>query len=287
MASHSVREALAAFRRAPGLAFLSATSIGLSLFVLGTFGLVAYNVDVTLRTIERRVEVVAYLRDDVSAAQLELLQSDVISFPEVQAITHVSKFEAMRNAMQQLEEFRDVFTDLEMNPLPASIEIQMKPDFRVPPSVARVADLVALYPFVEDVRYGREWVQKIYQLRRLGGAVAAVLGIAFAVVAILIIGTTVRMAVLARREEIIVMQLVGATDGFIRRPFQLEGFITGLAGGGLALLLTYAAYLAVDGSLIELEWLPPLWATIGLLAGGLLGLVASDAALRRHLVTYG
>ncbi|NIR45205.1 MAG: ABC transporter permease [Gemmatimonadetes bacterium] len=286
MPYHSVREAVAAFRRAPGLALLSATSIGLSFFVLGTFGLVTYNVDVTLRGIERRVEVVAYLRDDISAAQLELLQNDVRSFPEVEGVNHVSKFEAMRNAMQQLEEFRDVFTDLELNPLPASIEIQLRPDFRDPESVERVANLIALYPFVEDVRFGREWVDKIFQLRRLGGAVAAILGIAFAIVAILIIGTTVRMAVLARREEIIIMRLVGATDGFIRRPFLLEGFITGLVGGVLALVLTYGAHLVVDGSLIDLEWLPSLWTAGGVLAGGLLGLLASGSALRRHLVSY-
>lgn len=287
MAHHSVREAIAALRRAPGLAVLSATSIGLSLFVLGIFGVAAYNLDVTLQAVERRVEVVAYLRDDITAAQLEVLQNDVGSFPEVDNVTHVSKFEAMRNAIQQLEEFRDVFTDLEMNPLPASLEVQLRPAFRDPTSVARVAELIALYPFVEDVRYGREWVDKIYQLRRLGGAVAAILGIAFAVVAILIIGTTVRMAVLARREEIAIMRLVGATDGFIRRPFLLEGFITGLGGGLLALLLTYVAFLAVDGSLINLEWVPAGWALGGTLAGGLLGLAASGAALRRHLTTYG
>ncbi|MGD2215962.1 MAG: permease-like cell division protein FtsX [Gemmatimonadales bacterium] len=286
MANHSVREAIAAFRRAPGLAVLSAMSIGLSLFVLGTFALVTYNVEVTLRTIERRVEVVAYLRENVSAEQLEVLQNDVGSFPEVETVIHVSKFEAMRNAMQQLEEFREVFTDLEVNPLPASLEVQLRPDYRDPESVQRVAELIALYPFVEDVQYGREWVEKIYQLRRLGGAVAAILGIAFAVVAILIIGTTVRMAVLARREEIVIMQLVGATDGFIRRPFLLEGFITGLAGGTLALILTYGAYLAVNSSLLDLEWLPPLWAALGLLAGGFLGLAASDTALRRHMITY-
>jgi cell division transport system permease protein len=286
MANHSIREAVAAFRRAPGLAVLSAMSIGLSLFVLGTFGLVTYNVEVTLRSIERRVEVVAYLRDDVSAAQLEVLQNDVGSFPEVETVIHISKFDAMRNAMQQLQEFREVFTDLEVNPLPASLEVQFRPEHRDPESVERVAELIALYPFVEDVHYGREWVEKIYQLRRLGGAVAAILGIAFAVVAILIIGTTVRMAVLARSEEIIIMQLVGATDGFIRRPFQLEGFVTGLAGGALALFLTYGTYVAVNGSLIPLEWLPTLWAAVGVLAGGILGLAASDTALRRHLITY-
>lgn len=284
--AHSLREAFAALRRAPGLALLSALSIGLSLFVVGTFGLVTYNLEVTLRGIEERVEVVAYLREDVSAAQLEVLQNDVSSFPEVASVAHVSKFQAMQKAMQQLDEFRDVFTDLEMNPLPASLEVQLKPEHRDPESVERVAELIAIYPVVEDVRYGRDWVNKIYQLRRLGAAIATILGAAFAVVAILIIGTTVRMAVLARREEIGVMRLVGATDGFIRRPFLLEGLITGLVGGFLALGLTYAAFLAVDGSLVELHWLPGSWSAIGTAGGGLLGLAASGAALRRHLAVY-
>lgn len=286
MALHSIREAAAALRRAPGLAILSATSIGLSLFVIGAFGVVAYNVEITLQGIERRVEVVAYLRDDVSASQLEVLQNDVRSFPEVESITHITKFEAMRKAMEQLAEFREVFTDLELNPLPASLEVRLKPSSRDPQSVRRVAELIALYPVVEDVRYGREWVDKIYQLRRLGAAVALVLGLAFAVVAILIIGTTVRMAVLARREEISVMRLVGATDGFIRRPFLLEGFITGLAGGLLALFLTYVAFRVVDGSLVALQWLPLTWIAGGIVVGGLLGTLASGFALRRHLMTY-
>lgn len=286
MAYHSVRETFAALRRAPGLAGLSATSIGLSLFVVGSFALVTYNVEVTLRDVERRVEVVAYLRDDITAAQLEVLQSDIRAFPEVAGVTHVTKFEAMRNAMQQLEEFREVFSDLEVNPLPASVEVRLKPDFRNPAAVERVAGLIDLYPFVEDVRYGREWVNKIYQLRRLGAAVAVILGSAFAIVAALIIGTTVRMAVMARREEIAVMRLVGATDGFIRRPFLLEGFVTGIAGGLLALVLTYGAHLIVDGSLVDLQWLPTIWVAGGVLAGGVLGLGASAFALRRHLVTY-
>ncbi len=82
------------------------------------------------------------------------------------------------------------------------------------------------------------------------------------------------------------MRLVGATDGFIRRPFLIEGLITGLAGGTLALTLTYTTFLAVDSSLVDLHWLPNAWAGGGALAGGALGILASAMALRRHLTTY-
>lgn len=286
MTPRSLREAIAALRRAPGLAFLSVLSMGLSLFVLGLFALVTHNVGATLSEVEERVEIVAYLRDDLSAAQLEILQNDVRSFPEVLEVRHVSKSEAMRTAIEQLEEFRDVFADLTVNPLPASIEIELRSEHRTPESVGRVAELLVVYPFVEEVRYGREWVEKIYGLRRITGAVAAILGVAFAVVAILIIGTTTRMALLARRDEISIMRLVGATDGFIRRPFLLEGVLTGLAGGFLSLALTYAAYYAVDGSLLDLQWIPTSWALGGVAAGAILGMLASAVALRRYLRSY-
>lgn len=287
MAWRSFRETALALRRSPGLSFLSAASVGLSLFVLGLFGLVSYNVNFALQQVEERVEVVAYLSDDVSGKQLEALENDVRSFPEVASVTHVTKLEAMRTAIRQLKEFRQVFSDLDVNPLPASLEIRLKPDHRDPASARHVADLVGLYPFVEDVRYGRDWVEKIYQLRRIAGAVATVLGVAFAIVAVLIIGSAVRMAVLARRDEISVMRLVGATDGYIRRPFLLEGLITGLAGGALAVTLTFIAYYVVDRSLIDLHWLPDGWVVGGVISGGALGLIASGIALRRHLKTYG
>lgn len=281
--TRSVREAFSALRRAPGLAALSAASIGFSLFVFGIFALVAYNVDLTLRQVEERVEVVAYLVDDLEASQLEALQAEVAAFPEVAEVRFVSKFQAMRNAVRELAEFREVFSDLEVNPLPASIELSLRPEYRTPEAVERVAAELALYPFVEDVRFGRDWVEKLDRLRGIAGAAASILGAAFALVAVIIIGTTIRIAVFSRRDEIQVMQLVGATDGLIRRPFLLEGLLTGMAGGLLALGFTYFGFLAVDRSLIEISWLPSAWAAGQVGAGALLGLLASGAALRRHL----
>src|SRR5204863_3685339 len=128
------------------------------------------------------------------------------------------------------------------NPLPASIEVALKPGQHGADAVRRVAAAVAAYPFVEDVRYGQDWLDKVYLLRRVAGAATLVLGGAFAIVAALIIGAAVRMAIFSRRDEIIIMRLVGATDGFVRRPFIFEGLITGLAGGIIALLAGYTVF---------------------------------------------
>ena len=107
------------------------------------------------------------------------------------------------------------------------------------------------YSFVDDVRYGEEWIEKLYRLRNIAGIAGLVLGLAFAAVSVIIIGATIRMAVLARAKEISIMRLVGATDGYIRRPFLIEGFAKGVLGGLLALVLTWVAQSLINRYVIE------------------------------------
>lgn len=280
---YSLREALAAFRRAPLLVLLSVVAIGLSLYVLGLFALTAFNIRRAIEAIEERVEVVAYLHDDATVEQVRDGQRELATLPEVAEIRYVSKTEALTTAVQELEEFREVFTDLEVNPLPASIEVRLRPGHRDPASVEAIAQHLSAFPFVEDVEFGREWVAKIVSLRRIAGGASAVIGGAFAAVAVIIIATAVRIAVFARREEISIMRLVGATPGFIRRPFLIEGVMAGFIGGLLAVGLTYATYRLVSRGLLEIFWLPGHWALAGVAVGAIFGLLSSAVAVRRHV----
>ena len=109
------------------------------------------------------------------------------------------------------------------------------------------------------------------------------MGAAFALVAALIIGTALRIAIFARKEEIYVMRLVGATNGFIRRPFLVEGAMAGLIGGGLAWLMTWGTYRGVYAFLFEVAWIPPTWIFAGLASGAVFGAFASTLAIGRHL----
>lgn len=279
----ALREALAGLGRAPLLSGLSVLSIGFSLFILGLFGLTAHNIDRALATVERQVEVVAYLEDRTSPRQAEIARAEVEGYPEVAAVRHVTKVEALRDARRELEEFSDVFSDLEVNPLPASLEIRLRPQHRNSESVRSVADRLRGYGFVEEVRFGHEWIDRIFALRRVGGVAAAVLGAAFALVAVMLVGTAVRMAILARSKAIAIMQTIGAKRSYIRRPFLLEGLITGLAGGLLALGLTRATWWVVDRRLIDLAWMPDLWILGGVAGAGVLGMLAAGRAVRREL----
>lgn len=277
------RETLLAFRRAPTLSALSVTTIGFALFVVGLFALVALNIRSTIETVEARVEIMVYLKRGTPIETITLGIADIESFPEVQMVTYVSEEEALERARQELVEFQGVFDDLRRNPLPASLEIALRPGFRDSPSVARVAERLQGFVFADDIRYGREWIAKLDRLRYITGIVVLVIGAAFAAAAVVIIGTTVRMTVLQRAREINIMRLVGATDGFVRRPFLVEGILKGSLGGVLALLLNYVTYLTVNQTLLRTEFFNLPEAAGMILAGAVLGLAASATSLSRHL----
>lgn len=279
----SVREAVAGFGRAPLLGGLSIAAIGVSLLIVGLFAVAGYNVDRALSGVESRVEVVAYLRDDVDEELVGLATAEIEAYPEVAGVTYISKVEALYRASQEMTEFSDVFSDLEVNPLPASLVVRLAAGHRSPADAERVAERVEGYDFVEEVRYGREWVDRLYRLRRIVGGGALLLGASFAIGAVLLIGIAVRMAVLARRREISIMKTVGATESYIRRPFLVEGLLTGLLGGVVATALTYGAYRIVDRTLLPLEWVPGWWMAAGLAFAALLGMLAAARAVRREL----
>ena len=238
-----LREALNVFRRAPALSILSITTIAFSLYVVGLFGLVALNLREALRGVEQRVEVVAYLLRGTPPEPIAQASEDIAAFPEVQRVTFVSEDEALTRARAELVEFRDAYRDLTVNPLPASLEIQLKDGSRDAVHAQLVAERLRGIGFIDDVRYGREWVEKLDRLRNIGGLVGMSIGLAFAAVAVVIIGVTIRITVLQRAREIAIMRLVGATRGFIRGPFLLEGALKGLLGGILAVAMCFASYL--------------------------------------------
>ena len=282
-----LREALLAFRRAPLLSILSVTAIAFSLFTVGLFGLIALNLRAALQTIEERVEIVAFVQRGTPPETITLASEDIAAFPEVQEVTYVTEDEALVRARQELVEFRDAYRDLQVNPLPASIEIRMRPGSRSAPVVNDVAERLRGFDFVEDIRYGREWVENLDRLRDVAGLVGLVTGLAFAAVAMVIIGVTIRLTVLQRAREIAIMRLVGATDWFIRGPFLLEGAIKGLMGGSLAVLLTWIGYKlftgAVAGPLGQMVFFGPVHVLLIVLFGVLLGLAGSVVSVGRHL----
>lgn len=282
-----VREALHSFRRTPLLSLLSVAAIAFSLFTTGLYVLVALNFSRALEGLAERVEIVAFLMRATPPETIALASQDIKAFPEVLEVTYVSEDSALSRAQRELEEFREAYKDLATNPLPASLEISLKPPYRSADAVKEVADRLAGFPFIDDVRYGRDWVERLDNLRQLASVVQFVVGLAFALVAIGIIGVTIRITVFQRAREIAIMRLVGATNRFIRGPFVLEGAFKGVLGGGLALLLCWGSYLlfrtGLGAELPDLQFFRPTDMALILVFGTLLGLVGSLLSVGRHL----
>jgi cell division transport system permease protein len=237
-----LREAAMTFKRTPLLSGLSIASIGFSLFTIGLFALVALNFRKALATLAERVEVVAFVLRGTPSETISQASQDISAFPEVLELKYVSADEALSRARRELVEFKEAYRDLEVNPLPASFEVRLRPAFRDAVHAQAVAERLRGFPFVEDVRYGRDWVERLDRLRNMAAAVGAVIGLAFAAVAIVIIGVTIRITVLQRAKEISIMRLVGATNGYIRGPFLIEGAIKGVAGGILAIAMCWITF---------------------------------------------
>jgi len=276
----SAREALTAARRAPLLSALGVVTIAFSLFAFGLFGLGAINIRKSLDQGEERVEVRAFVSDSTDIESVAAAMKDIGNFPEVARVDYVSQEKALERARKEMGEFADVF---EAGVLPASIEVHLRPGMRSPAIVKSVADRMKTYQFIDDVRYGEEWVDKLYRMRTIATVAGIALGVAFAAVAVIIIGATIRMTVLARAKEISIMRLVGATDMFIRLPFLIDGLVKGVLGGLLALVFVWVANRVVNEYFIETIFFDRQMIFFGVLGGAMMGVLGSLVSVGRHL----
>ena len=276
----ALRETIIGFRRAPMLSVLSITTIAFSLFAFGLFSLVAVNIRKTLSEVESRVEIRAFLAEGTPVEVVSAAMGDIGAFPEVSRVEYVSPDSALARARAELGEFKDVF---ESAFLPASIDVRMREGHRDPATVKMIATRIKSFEFVDDVRFGEDWVDKLYRIRSVATATGIVLGLAFAAVAVIIISATIRMAVMARAREISIMRLVGATDAFIRRPFLIEGFLKGILGGLMALGLTWIASQVISHNFVQTAFFSRGLASLGVLGGAVIGVLGSSLSVGRHL----
>jgi len=288
---HCIVEAWDGLRRNLGLTSLTILSIGVSLYILGLFLLLSLNLNHFVDALGHEEQVQIYLKPDVDPEQIAALKREIDRDPAIGEARYVSGEEARRRFQETFPSLRDLSQKISGNPFPSAFELRLRDQARVPGAVDRIAAAYGRVSGVEEVRYDRGWVE------RLAGIVALVrrggygLGLLLALAAMVTVGAVIRLTVLARREEIEIMKLVGATGLYIRGPFLLGAAAQGLAGGGLGAALVYLTHRLVTRS--ELYKTSPFMAilaerflpaeTLFLLAaaGALLALVAATLSLRR------
>jgi cell division transport system permease protein len=241
-ALYFVRTALDGLRSSPVTSAVAVGTIATTLVVMGVFGLALKQMSGIVARVGEDLTVSAYLADSVDDAAARELATRVATVEGVASVEVVTRDEALRRFESAAGDRTGLLDGLVENPLPASLEIALAPSERSKDGIARLVDAIEGLPGIEEVGHGEDWVDSYGRV--LGGlrVVALVLGLVFALAALLIVSNTIRLAVYARRDEVEILALVGASRGFIGTPFVLEGALEGSVGALLALAVLFAGF---------------------------------------------
>jgi cell division transport system permease protein len=275
-----LNEAVESLLRSWRSAALAVLTIAAGLFVLGFFLMVNNNLQRVVGRWSEAAEMSVYLTDEATREQVQALEALIDQSGLSDKRQYLSKADALARFREDFPDLAGSTERLERNPLPASLDMRLGPNART--ATAAVDDLAARLgsePGVADVRYDRRWLSRLGSAVRFVRTVGLVIVALLAVAAALTVANVVRLAAYARRDEIEIMQLVGAPFAFIRGPFVAEGILQGGAGALVAIVLLWAIFLAgkawyghlaLEGlGLTSLTFLP-VGALLTLLAGGML-----------------
>ena len=286
-----LRKALENIWTNPFLSLVTLSTIAISMLILGLFSLIYLNVQQSLHQVGGELQITAYLQETISPKQAEVLRSKVADWPEVEGITYISKEQALARFRSQLREYAGILAGLKENPLPASLELTLMPQYGRSGNIKELSTRLGRLPGVAEVQYGRKWMAKLRVFVELMKLVGITVGGLLLIATIFVISNTIRLTFYSRREELEIMRLVGATDFFIKAPFLIEGLLHGLGGallaaGGLSLLILFLfSHLDLPLRLAVMAGsLPTGQLVAGFLGLGLLlGVLGSMVSLRRFL----
>jgi len=286
-------KALASVRESPWVSVLASATIAASLSVLGAYVMGVTNLEGLALVWGRTATLTAYLADDLGPADWQRLAAEVAKRPAVERAEVLTPEQALARFRARGPEAQALVADVDPKVLPASIEMQLQAGFTDLAAIEILAKDLGGVPGIAGVDYGREEfdrLQALLAVLRWGGLVGALLT---ALATAFIVSNTIRLAVYARRDEIEIQSLVGATAWFIRVPFIVEGALWGLAGGALAAGALFAAdrWLAPQLSLavadvlggLDVRLFVPELGAVLLAAGVVLGAAGSGLAVRRFL----
>ena len=276
-------------RHSPGVNLLALTTLTASLFLAGLVLLAMTNVESRVSEERRAVPFEVYLTDDVRQAERRALERQLAAESGVARVEYVDKSEALRRYREWAQEMAALAGELDSNPLPASIEVFLDPGPGVEDTAERLRATLAEADGVDDVRFDLDWLQRLQSMidqARFGGLMMAL--VVFSAV-VLVMASVLRLAVYARRDEIDIMLLVGATPTFVRGPFLVAGLVQGLVASAIALgivegvrrLALAQSDAAAAVSLVLGRALPLEFTGIVVLVGLVVSLTSAVLAVRR------
>jgi len=234
-------EAFRSFRRGALMSLVAVGTISVALVVFGLFVLVVINLGNIVGTVSSKMDVAAYVEQDISLESAGALQVKLSKLPGVEKVEFISRSEAWREFKKDFGASLDLDDIMESNPLPHTFNIRVRTPELLPSVAKRVSNMTE----IDEVRYSGKFIDQIKTLVdavRIGGTALVVL-ISFAT--LLIVVNTIRLTVLARETDISIMKLVGATNTFVKWPFIIEGVLLGVLGGLVSFFVLKFSYSAI------------------------------------------
>lgn len=287
-----VREGVKNLGRNGWMSFASISAVTFTLFILGVFLILAMNVNYFAQSVEQQVEIRVFMADLTTKENMQKFEQDVRALDKVQSVEFISKEEGLKQFKESMGEKAYLFDGLEKgNPLPDAFVVKTK----LPQDTPIVANQIKKMEFVRSLNYGEGTVEKLFAatdtVRNVG--IGFIIGLGFT--AMFLIANTIKLTIVARRREIEIMKLVGATNWFIRWPFFVEGLLMGVTGALIPIVLLGVGYYylldAIRSSFeaTQLFKLLPLFPLVNQVAlallaiGAFIGIWGSLVSVRRFL----
>ncbi len=270
--------------------------MAMSLFVFGAFMLLQENLQHFLTGLGDQIRINAYLEKGLGTSDVQSLGARIKTFPEVERARHISQEQAWLDFSAALGAQSSLLDGLPRDALPSSFEILLKPAYRDGPVVEDLANRLKKEKGITAVEYPQEWIDRLSLVVLAVQWTKWLLGGVLFMAAFFIAGSTVKLAILARKDEIEIMQLVGASEELIQAPFVLEGMIQGIAAGAVSVVGLWSLFRFLDrqvgssvglfGAPAQLQFLDLKSIALLLAIGWLLGAAGSLFALRRFVRTW-
>lgn len=282
------REALLSLRRNSWLSLASASTVAISLLILGASLLVVLTTSNIASKLESNIEINVFLNTLATKEQVNDIGVKIKDLPEVDEVILVPKEDGLKELQKSLgEENKDLLNGMLYNPLPDTYKVKAK-EVKMVDGLAKKLEKIN---GINKVRYGQDTVKKLLGITKWIKSVGIAIMTALSLGAIFLISTTIRLTVFARRKEINIMKFLGATDWFIRWPFLLEGIIIGLIGAVISVVILHFSYYSLTNNIVEnwqfLQLLKGDVVTSLLLAlivvGILIGAIGSVLSVRKFL----
>ncbi len=279
--TYSILEGFKGLKRAKFSAAISTFTIFLTLALIAGLLIILFNVHHFVNQIQSRLELEVFIDNSLEQAQVDSLRGQIKKLEGIENVHFVSKEEAAEYIKQQFGQ--DVFEILDENPLPASFRIKLIPKFRNAKTTKTVIDNLQKLDGIDDILYRQDLILLMEKYKQIFLIIMMILGALLSAASIILVVNTIKLIIFYRQSIIEIMKLVGATRGFIRRPFIIEGIVQGVTGGGLASLFFYVLFKIVKIEIPGLLFFDQRIFVILLLLGFLFGFIGSVFALRKFL----